>query len=468
MLKASQSGLSWNASGRLSSKTVVPTNGVLIALGGLSLWLSFLMSNAYFGIALFFVFVISVVLINSKSGLADPRVFFLPFFFIYSIWFPLQILILDADYRQLYIDDALMVEVVNYSFLGAILFVIGATLFIKRKACAPAPSFFFNAIRPERFSERALGIVVLFLTILGMIYIVVSGASSKRELVDDGGPLISAAIFCFILLTAMASFVLLRELGRWKTSVRITCFIALSIVFMLTAGERDAVFRMMMIMAIIYFDQKRKGSFSFAMLMAAAAIVIVPFSQAFKSIIISGGLKASASEVDLDMILSNEFVSAGRNFYSLLAYGVDHSLSYIYSDILRGLLPSFFSSLFLDLGSTASWFNRVYRVDNGFSGESGWGFGLVAQGYLVAGGAGISGVMFIVGAGLGKLFSLRFKSEYWYVFFVMSAAASVYCIRADIGNFISQSLKVSGSAVLLIFICHRFLTKNNNIKQGSI
>ncbi|TRO10078.1 oligosaccharide repeat unit polymerase [Ectopseudomonas mendocina] len=434
-------------------------NIFILLIGVIGVFVSFLSDEIFYSLVLFFLFVLLVIFANSNNGLADPRLFFLPFFYLYSTWFPMQVMFASPVINRFHLDENLLIAVVNYAFLGGVFFCLGVFLSLRLKKITPPKSFIAEVYTGEMPSERLLILGLFFFVIFGLCYAFFSGAVSKREIIDDGGVVISVIIFSFILLTALISMRLLRFLGEWKLNFSIYLFLCLSFCFMLVLGERDAVFRIFMVMALIYYDFNRRGSLVFLALMVLGAILVVPFSQAFKSALISGQFEVSV--ISLDLILSNEFVSASRNLYSLLYYGVNHGLSYFYTDIVRGVFPSFISGVFLDIGSTSSWYNRVYRVEHGFSGGSGWGFGLVAQGYLIAGLAGISVLMFLVGLFLGFLFSLRFRSEYWYVFFIMSAAASIYCIRADIGALIAQTAKVSGGAVFFIFLTHELFKRRS-------
>ena len=188
------------------------------------------------------------------------------------------------------------------------------------------------------------------------------------------------------------------------------------------------------------------------------AIVLVPISQAFKSIMLTG--EVSLNSFGLELILSNEFTSSGRNLYSLVYFGVQNSFSYLFNDVFRAFIPTM---LIPDIGinSTANWFNSIYRYSHGFSGSSGWGFSLIGEGYLIGGYFGVMLLMIIYASVISFFYNLRFKSVYFYAFYVLLFLVSIYVLRADLANFLSQAFKVSGLAVFAMYLFGRVLKDRN-------
>ncbi len=88
--------------------------------------------------------------------------------------------------------------------------------------------------------------------------------------------------------------------------------------------------------------------------------MIIPISQGFKVVLLSGTININKNGLEL---LSNEFISASRNFYSLLLYGVEHNIYFLFNDIVRAFTPTILLPS-IDIQSTGSWFNKIYRVEN--------------------------------------------------------------------------------------------------------
>jgi len=402
-----------------------------------------------------FTFYTSYVISRYGNGnLLDPRVSFLGFFLLYSLWFPLQKIILNSDFGILNENQGLLKPTVDYAFIGAAAFVLTFTVLSKKEVANLTAVDFFHRFKAanEYLTEKLIQRILYALVLLGILYALASGASSKREVLDSEDVVLTLVGFAQLALTASVSLSIVK-MGGNIFHPKSVFFVAFSTVYMMALGERDALFRFLIILGFFYFDKRRTAYLPVVAGILASAIVAVPVSQFFKAIFLSGSLQIS--ELTLDLILSSEFASASRNLYTLIAYGVDNSLVYLFSDILRGALPSFLSSFFIDLKSSTSWYNKTYRFDNGFDGTSGWGFGLLAQGYLIGDVWGIILIMALVGTILAFITNRRLRSEYWYVFSLLSIATAIYCIRADMANFISQSFKIAGGSVFLIYCCHR-------------
>lgn len=110
----------------------------------------------------------------------------------------------------------------------------------------------------------------------------------------------------------------------------------------------------------------------------------------------------------------------------------------------------------LGLLNSAAWFHQVYRLEEGIAGAAGWGFGLVAEGCLIGGIPGIIFVMSFVSVSLAVLYQCRMRSEYWYVFYLLSLSTAIYCIRADMASVLSQTYKIGGVAVWFMYLLGRF------------
>jgi oligosaccharide repeat unit polymerase len=236
--------------------------------------------------------------------------------------------------------------------------------------------------------------------------------------------------------------------------IRLIAFFIFALFFMLLTGERDVFFRVIFISLLIYYDKKRNSNFFIVISLLIGVSIVVPISQSFKAILLSG--EVNLNSIGLELILSNEFVSASRNFYSLLIFHVDHDISFFFNDILRAFIPSFFLKD-LDINSTVSWYHNEFRMRNGFGGTSGWGFGLVAEGYLIGKTFGIFFIMSFYALVIGILYNIRYKSIYWYIFYLLSYVTAIYVIRADIANLLSQVFKIGGFSVLILYFSHKLI-----------
>lgn len=415
------------------------------------LYLSIYLNNLVVSLVIFFLYSLCIIWYHSDGTASDPRVLFTGFFYLYSVWFPLQVIIVGEHLLPVEID--LIINTINYSFFGAIVYVSVLNIVIKKHANGEILQFDYK--NASLNSEILLSFIIIIVLIFTLINIYTSGASTKREVLETGGVLYKISYFSSLLLVAV--FVL----NNVRNNISIynkynILFILISIVYLSISGQRDLIFRIGIILLIIYYGRKRNFTPYKYLLLILIAAIIVPFSQAFKSFILAGQI--DVPQLGFELIFSNEFISAGKNLYAVQYYGVDHSIKPLYKDFVRAVIPSFLYNPF-DIESTTMWYNNSYRVANNYSGTAGWGFGIIAQGYLIGKSKGVLLIMAIYSLIIGFIYNNRNKSLYHYVFYMLSIIVSIYCIRADIANFISQIFKINGTMLMVLYIFHRIFVK---------
>lgn len=161
-------------------------------------------------------------------------------------------------------------------------------------------------------------------------------------------------------MTTIAIIRAIRLKSNFLLDYKLIFFVFLCLFYMLLTGERDIFFRICFIILIIYFDKKQNATFLKALLIISLSVLIIPISQGFKVVLLSGTININKNGLEL---LSNEFISASRNFYSLLLYGVEHNIYFLLNDIVRAFTPTILLPS-IDIQSTGSWFNKIYRVEN--------------------------------------------------------------------------------------------------------
>ncbi len=429
-------------------------NTLIMIYGGLILLGMFFSDNILYLNIMFYLYTVSIMFVFSKS-ITDPRLLLVGFFTIYSTFYSLQVYFIE--FSLLDINNELLATSLRYQFFALLVFITVLNLTIddhtKNDDC-----YVSKINSPSLLSEKLIFTFLLPIVLVSIFFIFSSGASSKRELLDGGGLINNLSLFAMLIMTGVVILRASRLSKKLITDLSVWLFLLFSLFYMLLTGERDIFFRIVFILLLVFYDKdKRKSFFNLAVLILLLAVLLVPISQVFKAVLLSGSININKEA--LALMLSNEFISASRNFYSLLLYGVEHSYSYFFNDLGRAIIPSVINQ---DLGiqSTASWFNKDYRLEHNFDGTSGWGFSLVGQGYLMSPLAGIVVVMSIYGFILGKLYSIRKKSLYWYVFYLFSFTTAIYVIRGDLANFLSQVFKIGGLLVLLLYLSHRFLLRN--------
>ena len=302
----------------------------------------------------------------------------------------------------------------------------------------------------------------IVVVLIGIVEAMLSGASSKRELADAGTSMqqvvaLMAVVLaaCVILsIRAEAAWRRSRGLQVWRALLQWRVFVPFIVLLlaMLATGERDYVFRFGFCVLAAYFSATRKAGGLILLTLIAGLVLILPVSQAAKALLLPGA--SGSLTYGVEAIFGGEFLASSRNTYMLLVHGVISDPSFLSGDVARGLLPFAGADGF---ESSGSWYNRVFRAEHGFAGTSGWGFGLVPLGVLVGGTGGVMLVLGFVSAVLHACYFLRARSEWWMTFHILALSATIYCIRADLANFLSQVFKIAGIAVFSLYLGSKLL-----------
>lgn len=420
---------------------------VLIAI--LCLIFSYILDNNIFtSIMIIFSGAIIVISYNNKM-FSDPIAVFTLFFIPYSTWYNFYYVISGINLGDQF--ERSLSEALNLSLLGLVSYASSGAIFriiFKRRACiSPAP-------KPINIFQVGIILICCGLIWKAILDVILLNLASKREIISMGLSSVSLANFAAFVVAAGALLVgwrlqlrhgILRLLFSPLTIISCITLFAMMIVL----GERDAIFRFVFSFFVIYFVMTRRANMGVILIIFLVTLMLVPLTQSAKAIVIGGG---PPSALNADLLFSGEFISALRNTQRIIFYGTEHSMSFILNDVLRALSPLFPLE---GVMSTAAWYNNVFRSEHGFSGASGWGLGFVAQGYLVAGPFGVVGLLSLVAIVMHLLYYQSLKSDLWLIFYAFSLATAIYCIRADLAGFLSQTFKVGGTALVIFALTRR-------------
>jgi oligosaccharide repeat unit polymerase len=427
---------------------------ILFIYGLLLVVTSIFINNIILLISIFYIYALSIIFTYCRGTLSDPRILILGLFVFYSTFFPLRVYILEHSILPLDFDIILIT--LKYNFFALFVMTTVFNLVIKEQSKNKLKEFFIKNHKYDLHEEIIFYFLFSALIILSFM-LANSGATSKIDL-NSSSSVKGLSVFLFLMLTSATLMHVTRLEKNPIFDYKFQMFVILTIYFMLSTGERDIALRFLLLSLIIYYDKRQSASFILVISILVSIAFVVPILQSFKAILLTDVLVLK--EFSFNMIFSNEFISAGRNFYALLFYGVEHDFNFFFNDIIRGLAPSFI--LPDDIVSTGAWFGREFRTENGFDGTSGWGFSLVAQGYLIGGSLGILFIMSLYSFVISALYNIRLKSIYWYVMYLLALASSIYVLRADFANFSSQVFKIGGLSMFYLFILSKLL--NGKIK----
>jgi hypothetical protein len=163
----------------------------------------------------------------------------------------------------------------------------------------------------------------------------------------------------------------------------------------------------------------------------------------------------------IEFIFNSEFSSGSRNLSLILLNGQSYSSTdTILPGILKGLglekLMWFVSDNKLQSGNI--WFNETYRFFENSSGQSGWGFSLIADGFINFNIYGVILIYLFIGLIIVFFYRLAFRNIWFMSYYIFLAFTIIYSLRADIANLISPLL---WHGIFIFYFPYLFFYKNH-------
>lgn len=393
---------------------------------------------------IFFIYTLVLMSLYEKSGIFHPISWFPPLLFIYSISYPLYLVLYEGGYSEK------VNQVIPYCFIGLIAFVFSFNLFEKRSGLVNA-----NFQKDDNALRVIAYIFIIVCNILNLI-VVYSGATTKREyltFVENSGlgPLFTSFFFLSLICALLLKNNIERVRGIKFDNILVISFFTFLFSFAVS-GERDLLFRFILLCGFVLLSYKY--TYKVWKLIAGLSIFlfILPITQEMKAFFVSNEQKNI--EYQEGSFLNSEFASAGKNIYYLLErnitnYGIDIFLN----DFLR-----FFNFLGFNNMSATAWFNEVIRTQYGDSGTSGWGFSLVGEGYVAYGALGVLGLFLFLGVITAFMYN-NARKKIIFCLYLLYIPTMIYVIRADFGNFLSLNFKVNLFIVFTLFMMILILSR---------
>ena len=342
----------------------------------------------------------------------------------------------------------LSVSFVLIAMIAAVLGIITASRHRRRSL---SPTVFTKLYA----GERSAFVLVVILCLIDIMSALTSGATSKRELVDN----VTGQGFAINLLWAIFHILSIRVIIRAKHRPVRSLFPLLAIVIVgllswLVMGQREFIFGFGLVGVLLYIHMKPGfRAIGIYLIVIAGAIVIVPVTQSFKSVFLGQDRSIVSS---LDDLFGAEFMAPGRNLAVLLGHRsmVEPSmrgLPVLVQEVGRGLSVATIGTQFTSLNR---WFNGEFRPSIGLGGSSGWGFTLIGAGWMVAGSVGVAVYFYFLGMGLSVLYASALKSPYWFSVYLVIAPIIVYTLRQDLSYGLGALLKQALLPLLLLLLAH--------------
>lgn len=412
---------------------------LLACIGIVSVFISSWM-NTYVAIVSFFLYALSLTFFTQRAGALGPLAWFPIFFFSYSSFYTLNLVFFstnaDVGATSIYLGHlallAFSLPILGYYFVNGV----------------SAKVLFYNFVKVPNWAFYVAWFFCLFL----VFWVLFSGLRSKREVLDSLADTVFSKLFVFFVILGVMVF--LRNLSLYCEKNKFFDLVAvLSIVVLFlgygVTGERDYLFRYAFMFVVVYFLVKRKFNMLYPLLIVVVLGAVLPATQALKGVLIADSVDFGT--VSQRSFFENEFSSAGRNLQYLLDSGISQMRGVTYIWDLKRVTP------FVDGQESAGrWFNDVLRHRYGDGGTSGWGFSLVAEGYMNFGYYGVFFQYLLIGFLTVIVFSVAQRGGFFLVFYVFYIASLIYVQRADMANYLGFCFKLNFTVVFFVYLCSKF------------
>lgn len=376
----------------------------------------------------------------SGFDLIHPYTWFSSFFCLYSIGLPVLTYEGSRYLRANYTKELMEIQLLA---MFIILFIVSPK------------KIDYEIMNKEEHSlnlgvfNKILYVGLILILLGGAFFLSRSGLGGKANIYASGSSLLLAIFRVPLILTMLYTLLIIYE---WKSNKQVpirTMFVTGISVFGITifSGERDFVFRFIIITAVfLFFIGKLKRHH--IILLAPIGVVILILSDKYKYFF-STGIVNESSESAIFRFFSGEFESASTNLQIVISQRMSNSWG------IERYLLDIASAFTTRIQSVSSWFSDLFYKGRTVQ----YGFSIVGEGYVIG---GVLGVVFmsIVLGGIIRFFYKRLcKNTYWFATYLYFITVVIYSIRMDLGTILSAIVKQIGLVLIIVMIAEKISKK---------
>ena len=430
--------------------------------------------------------------ISVRMDLAHPFVWLGGTFLLYTASGPL---LFHLGLHPIPVWSGILIEELDFSFAMDLQYM---AFLVVCAVIGPGRVTFEPALRDIRIRALFDGVlpvlaVALLLAVFGVAEVLTEGFTQKIDVIRYGSWATRLGFGLNITVTCVGVYLIKQFVeGRLPAAyATILFFIALGVINVAVVGERNFIFRFMVIAFFTIHVAHRRVSFGAFLLfgiiaslfisvmggvkmVAVSEQVLGPFALSFEDMIGLSGFSQNPSVVNdsapllyakilLVMALGNEFMTAGNNL-AMLVTRVPTEIPFqngwtLFNDVVRALQPGFLVRQ--EANNTTSIYNWLFFPENTERG-GGQGFSFVGTGYFNFGIPGVILVMSVFGVAVRGAYHWAGRSPFGLAFFLGFIPVAIQTARGDLSGPISQSLK----HVLLPLLSMVFVSYLVNRRQG--
>jgi len=377
----------------------------------------------------------------TKLDLTHPLFWFSSSFGLYSTGYSL-IYILGYPANSGYSKENTLLALVA---LSVVVLVVGVKKYDSYN--------FFESRNYNLMSRNGNKQITEFILIVLLLVLLISVAILFRTPFNHKNEMLAGRNIFFVLgaysarfLTLYISFYLLLFIDKDRRKTKF--FMIFSgfavILFSLFTGERDAMFRFLIVIIVSLFTAK-KISKRMLMILVPIGMFALIVGRYFKYYFVSGITNTSIkSQSFIYNFLTSDFHAAGENLQILInntwteSY---HGFSLILIDLISPFIPG---GYFENVGT---WFNDTF-----YPGSYSRAFTLLGEGYVIGGTLGIIALFIILGVGIKILYKNSTKNIYWLVLYIYSIPTIITSFRSTLGTITIAIIRIALLSIAIHYI----------------
>lgn len=413
---------------------------LIMTLGFMFIELLFIMSdNMMVHVAGMVCFSVLAVLL-SGFDLIHPYTWFSTFFCLYSIGLPVLTYVGSRSLRASYTKELMEIQLLA---MFIVLFIISpkkVNYEIMNKEDHSLNLGVFNKI-------LYVGLILILLG--GAFFLSRSGLGGKANIYASGSSLLLALFRVPLILTMLYALLIIYE---WKSNKQVpirTMVITGISLFGITifSGERDFVFRFIIITAVFLFCIGKLKR-SHIIMLAPIGVMILILSDKYKYFF-STGIVNESSEGVIFKFFAGEFESASTNLQIVISQGMSNSLG------IERYILDIASAFTTSIQSVSSWFSDLFYRGRAVQ----YGFSIIGEGYVIGGVIGVVFISIVLGAMIKFFYKRLYKGTYWFASYLYFITIVIYSIRMDLGTILSAIVKQIGIVLIIVMIAEKISKK---------
>lgn len=373
-----------------------------------------------------FILIWFISLTSIKFDVLHPYVWFIPIFTIYSVGYPLYLMVNDS---LTFFD----IRVLQLEWLALCVFILVVG---NKQIKYDFKNYVFNA---NSIIPKLLLFACAIMSLIYILLVIQSGVTSKMGVVSSSNPLILLGNMFVNFTPVPLSYIILNPKVNNKNKILLYLFFLLiQLLNFAVNGQRAIIISFLFFGVMIYNLTIRKINRKTFLMLLTAGILLITILADFKMVLMRGYPVSSNDTEFINKLLSSEFQTSSQNLNYLLS--VKDTWNYKYgSTLIYDILAPIDFLLPVDINrfSAINWYQSTYFAQS----NSGQAFTLVGEGYINFGVLGVVIWYILIGLLVKAIYYKSSNSRNWLILYLLLIIQIMYSNRADLANIFSPLFK---------------------------